>query len=146
MIDNNIHIDKDPELPEFFADARRNHGGQTVPANFFEQFEKKMNAVIDAEELVKNAAPVVKMQPKWYEQKQNIIKIAAASVVILVAGLALQFDYIGHQLQDTQNGSSLAESNEFDFSDPELILPEDAEESYLASTNDYELYEYYCEI
>lgn len=146
MIDNNIHIDKEPELPEFFANARRNHGGQTVPADFFEQFEKKMNAVIDAEELVKNAAPVVKMQPKWYMQKQSLIKIAAVAVLVLVVGVALQFDYIGHQLQGNQNVTNLAESNEFDLSDPELILPEDAEDSYLASTNDYELYEYYCEI
>ena len=48
MKDNKLHIFmEDPELPKQLKDARRNHGGMTVPEDFFAQFERKMNAVID---------------------------------------------------------------------------------------------------
>ena len=50
MKDNKLHIFmEDPELPKQLKDARRNHGGMTVPEDFFAQFERKMNAVIDAD-------------------------------------------------------------------------------------------------
>lgn len=148
MAENTIHIDKDPQLPEIFTNAKRNHGGQTVPTDFFEQFEKKMNAVIDAEMMVKEVEKKAETpQIQWYRQRRTWMSIAASFALIVVVGIAMHVDHIGHKLQNTQQIDQFAESyEEFDLNDPELELPEMVEESYLATTNDYELYEYYCEI
>lgn len=148
MAEKTIHIDKDPQLPEFFSNSKRNHGGQTVPTDFFEQFEKKMNAVIDAEMMVKETEKKVETpQIQWYRQRRTWMSMAASFALILVIGLAMHVDHIGHKLQDVQQVDQFANSNEmFDLDDPNLELPEMVEESYLATTNDYELYEFYCEI
>ena len=148
MADNNINIQQDPQLPEFFADARRNNGGQTVPQDFFAQFEKKMNAAIDADILLKEAEKRAQQpQIKWYRQKRAWMSMAASFALIVVLGIAMQFDSLGHKLTGTtHNSNNVAELQvevEDEFLDDVL---EEVEETYLASTNDYELYEYYCEI
>lgn len=148
MAENTIHIDKDPQLPEIFTNAKRNHGGQIVPTDFFEQFEKKMNAVIDAEMMIKEVEKKAEIpQIQWYRQRRTWMSIAASFALIVVVGIAMHVDHIGHKLQNTQQIDQFAETyEEFDLNDPELELPDMVEESYLATTNDYELYEYYCEI
>lgn len=148
MSEKTIHIEKDPQLPEMLRDAKRNHGGQTVPADFFAQFEKKMNAVIDADVLMKEAEKkVAQPQIQWYSKRRTWMGLAASFVLIIVVGAAMHFDRIGHLLQDQQDVSQLADVNEDEeFFDPDMELMDSVEDSYLASTNDYELYEYYCEI
>ena len=148
MSEKTIHIEKDPQLPEMLRDAKRNHGGQTVPADFFAQFEKKMNAVIDADVLMKEAEKkVAQPQIQWYRQRRTWMGLAASFVLIIVVGAAMHFDRIGHLLQDQQDVSQLADVNEDEeFFDPDMELMDSVEDSYLASINDYELYEYYCEI
>ena len=148
MSEKTIHIEKDPQLPEMLRDAKRNHGGQTVPADFFAQFEKKMNAAIDAHVLL-DAAEKKATQPQiqWYRQKRTILGLAASFVLILVLGIAFQFDRLGHKLSEdaTVNPTEMADAQ---YSDDEeyFDVPELVEDSYLATTNDYELYEYFCEI
>ena len=147
MTDKTIQIQTELQLPESFGDVRRNHGGQTVPQDFFAQFEKKMNASIDAQVLL-DAAEKKATQPQiqWYRQKRTILSLAASFVLILVLGIAFQFDRLGHMLNETaSNVSEIADvqfSDEIDFYD----IPEFVEESYLATTSDYELYEVFCDI
>lgn len=148
MSEKTIHIEKDPQLPEMLRDAKRNHGGQTVPADFFAQFEKKMNAVIDADVLMKETEKKVEMpQIQWYRQRRTWMGLAASFALIVVVGIAMHVDHMGHKLQQQQDVSQFAsvdEAEDFFDQDPEFM--DTVEESYLASTNDYELYEYYCEI
>ncbi len=148
MTDKTIQIQTELHLPESFGDVRRNHGGQTVPQDFFAQFEKKMNAAIDAQVLL-DAAEKKTTQPQiqWYRQKRTILSLAASFVLILVLGIAFQFDRLGHKLSEdaTVNPTEMADAQ---YSDDEeyFDVPELVEDSYLATTNDYELYEYFCEI
>lgn len=148
MSEKTIHIEKDPQLPEMLHDAKRNHGGQTVPADFFAQFEKKMNAVIDADVLMKETEKKVEMpQIQWYRQRRTWMGLAASFALIVVVGIAMHVDHMGHKLQQQQDVTQFAsveEAEDFFDQDPEFM--DTVEESYLASTNDYELYEYYCEI
>lgn len=148
MSEKTIHIEKDPQLPEMLRDAKRNHGGQTVPADFFAQFEKKMNAVIDADVLMKETEKKVEMpQIQWYRQRRTWMGLAASFALIVVVGIAMHVDHMGHKLQQQQDVTQFAsveEAEDFFDQDPEFM--DTVEESYLASTNDYELYEYYCEI
>lgn len=148
MSEKTIHIEKDLQLPEMLRDAKRNHGGQTVPADFFAQFEKKMNAVIDADVLMKETVKKVEMpQIQWYRQRRTWMGLAASFALIVVVGIAMHVDHMGHKLQQQQDVSQFAsvdEAEDFFDQDPEFM--DTVEESYLASTNDYELYEYYCEI
>lgn len=148
MSEKIIHIDKDPQLPEMLRDAKRNHGGQTVPADFFAQFEKKMNAVIDADVMKKEAEKKAEMpQIQWYRQRRTWMSLAASFVLIVVVGIAMHVDHVGHKLQNQQDVTQLANTNtDEDYIDSDMELMDSVEESYLASTNDYELYELYCEI
>lgn len=148
MADKTIHIQDDPKLPEAFENARRNHGGQTVPADFFAQFEKKINAAIDADMLVKEAEKKADQpQIQWYQQRRTWMSLAAGFVLIVVLGIALQFDRMGHKLSEVQTATQLAnvqQDNDMEELDAEML--EMAEDSYLTSTNDFELYEYYCDM
>lgn len=148
MSDKMIHIDKDPQLPEILRDAKRNHGGQTVPADFFAQFEKKMNAVIDADVMMKEAEKKAELpQIQWYRQRRTWMGLAASFALIVVVGIAMHVDNVGHKLQDQQDVTQFASvEDEMEFMEQDMELMDSVEESCLASTNDYELYEYYCEI
>lgn len=147
MADNTIHIQEEPKLPEAFENARRNHGGQTVPADFFAQFEKKMNAAIDADILLKEAEKKA-AEPKiqWYQSRRTWLGLAASFLIIVVLGIALQFDRIGHYLSESPEATQLANIQDAEEEDDFFDVPEMVEESYLASTNDFELYEYYCDV
>lgn len=127
----------DPELPKELKDARRNHGGMTVPDDFFTQFEQKMNAVIDADIQVKKATEtaakekgnVVSMRNRW-------TSIAAVAVVLLAIGMAFQFDWLGHKLTSEQEDIAANAEVEDDY-DP-------AEDVFYASLSDYEVYDMIC--
>lgn len=148
MTDKNIQIQSELRLPESFGDVRRNHGGQSVPQDFFSEFEKKMNAAIDAQILLdqaekKNSQPRI----QWYRQKRTWMSLAASFVLIVVLGIAFQFDRLGHILSDEAANNTTEVANTQYTDDEEFFdVPEVVEERYLATTNDYELYEFFCEI
>ena len=119
----------DPELPQVLKDARRNHGGMTVPDGFFAQFEQKMNAVIDAEVQMQQATAAAEKQAKVVPmQHRRWAGIAAAAVVLVAIGMAFQFDWLGNKLT---TGTDLTASVAEDAFDP-------AEDVFYASSlSDY---------
>ncbi|MBR5069410.1 MAG: hypothetical protein IKX25_08395 [Bacteroidales bacterium] len=149
MKDNKLHIImEDPELPKQLKDARRNHGGMTVPEDFFVQFERKMNAVIDAEIAAKEAekTPSIKgennqtvLRPKRW------IKVAAMVALVVAVGLALQFKWFGHSQIDSNNVNQLVSVEQLSGDEMEKIeIPEQIEDVLMVSTSDYDAYDIYC--
>lgn len=139
---------EDPELPKQLKDARRNHGGMTVPEDFFVQFERKMNAVIDAEIAAKEAekTPSIKgennqtvLRPKRW------IKVAAMVALVVAVGLALQFKWFGHSQIDSNNVNQLVSVEQLSGDEMEKIeIPEQIEDVLMVSTSDYDAYDIYC--
>ena len=136
---------EDPELPKQLKDARRNHGGMTVPEDFFAQFERKMNAVIDADIAAKEAEkkPSIKV-----ENQQSVlspkrwIKIAA---MVVAVGLAIQFKWFGQNQIDSNNVNQLVNIEQTSSEEMEKIeIPEQIEDVLMVSTNDYDAYDIYC--
>lgn len=137
---------QEPKLPEQLANARRNHGGMTVPEDFFSQFERKMNAVIDAAEEVQKAetAPVVQMRPAVVRPRR-IVQIAAT--VAIVAGIGIIYHASKFGLSQTDVPAtieSLAENQA--SSESEMELPEQVAEEMMASTSDYDVFDLYCDL
>lgn len=134
----NINI-ADPELPKAAREAARNHGGMTVPEGFFEQFERKMNAVIDAENLLHESQPAIQPVAKpsgTHSIGRSWIAAAAAVAVVLVVGIFYQFNRIEDKI--IQSGiMAEAESPE-----EELLNP--MEDVYYTSLSDYEVYDLIC--
>jgi len=148
MTDKKLYIEKDPELPDILRNAKRNHGGQTVPADFFSQFEKKMNAVIDAEVMLEKVdIKTNQTQYKWYKQHSTWLSIAASFALIVVIGISMHVDHVGHNLQETDQPAKIADfDGDFEEFENDTEFFDSVGDSYLANTNDYELYDYYCEI
>jgi len=145
--DNSKFSMQDPELPSALRDARRNHGGQTVPADFFAQFEQKMNAVIDAEQLVREAqGPVLVPETKTRVQKpRRWIGIAASVIVIVAVGIGWQLlqsspEAVPHSVDQFTDitRAGLVEQIE------NIELPDQIADEVLASASDYEIYDMYC--
>lgn len=142
---------EDPQLPAQLAHARRNHGGMTVPDDFFAQFERKMNAVIDAEQHVQQAgvesspadAPVVPISHGMWSGWRRYASIAAT--VVLVVGITLflrLFDTPANEQQVTSiDFSSFAalDVNAVDLSDQVV-------DEVLTAATDYDVFEYYCDL
>ena len=149
MKDNKLHIFmEDPELPKQLKDARRNHGGMTVPEDFFAQFERKMNAVIDAEIAAKEAekTPSIKV-----EHQQSVlrpkrwIKVAAMVALVVAVGLAIQFKWFGNSKIDSTDIKQLAGIEQMSSEEMEKIdVPEQVEDLLMVSTTDYDVYDIYC--
>lgn len=146
----NMQNIQDTELPIQFRDAKRNHGGQTVPADFFAQFEQKMNAVIDAEQLVREAqGPVLvpQTQPAAVVRPKRWLAIAASVVVVVAIGL-------GWQLLQPQPGTDSQGMTELSQVTREgllqqlenIELPEQVADEVLASGSDFEIYDMYCDL
>ena len=151
MKDNKLHIFmEDPELPKQLKDARRNHGGMTVPEDFFAQFERKMNAVIDADIAAKEAEkkPSIKV-----ENQQSVlspkrwIKVAAMVAMVVAVGLAIQFKWFGQNQIDSNNVNQLVNIEQMSSEEMEKIeIPEQIEDVLMVSTNDYDAYDIYCRL
>ena len=149
MKDNKLHIFmEDPELPKQLKDARRNHGGMTVPEDFFAQFERKMNAVIDADIAAKEAEkkPSIKV-----ENQQSVlsprrwIKVAAMVALVVAVGLAIQFKWFGNSKIDSNKINQLAGIEQMSSEEMEKIdVPEQVEDLLMVSTTDYDVYDIYC--
>ena len=149
MKDNKLHIFmEDPELPKQLKDARRNHGGMTVPEDFFVQFERKMNAVIDAEIAAKEAEKTPSIKGKTQQnvlRPKRWIKVAAMVALVVAVGLALQFKWFGHSQIDSNNVTQLVSVEQSMGDEMEKIeIPEQIEDVLMVSTSDYDAYDIYC--
>lgn len=125
----------DPELPEEVKKATQNHGGMTVPDDFFVQFERKMNAVIDAEVMKNqtnsdNRTAIFAGYRKWSA-------IAAAVLVVILIGAAFQFDWFTPS--DVNQPGLMANT---EYSEEEELNP--ATDIYYTSLSDYEVYDLIC--
>ena len=150
---------QDPQLPASLADARRNNGGMTVPDGFFEQFERKMNAVIDADVMLRQqnaAAPASEPQPAAtstpVSEPAPILRprrwtaIAAMVAIVVAVGLALQLDWFGSNgiEQPAVPVDGLMAESEEDV--PAIDLPEQLADEMESAASDYDVYEIYCEL
>lgn len=150
MMKDKLYLN-DPELPAKLQDARRNHGGMTVPEGFFADFEARMNAVIDAEaqqDKRQNEAPVVAMpQP----QKPAIggwgrwISVAATVVLVVALGITLQLWNSNTPDVTIVDGLATIEENS-QTADDAIELPDHVADEVLASVSDYEVFDLYCDI
>ncbi len=149
MKDNKLHIFmEDPELPKQLKDARRNHGGMKVPEDFFVQFERKMNAVIDAGIAVKEAekTPSIKVKPQQSVLRQNRwIRIASMVAMVVAVGLAIQFKWFGQNQIDSNNVNQLVNIEQMSGDELDKIeIPEQVEDVLLITSNDFDAYDIYC--
>lgn len=129
----------DPQLPREAQEAGKNHMGMTVPADFFQQFERKMNAVIDAEVNVERTHTINSQSPQKSVPQigRRWISIAAGVVVLAVIGMALQFNWFDTQIIEQQNLLVEAASSAEEELNP-------AEDIYYTSLSDYEVYDLIC--
>jgi hypothetical protein len=147
MKDNKLHIFmEDPELPKQLKDARRNHGGMTVPEGFFEQFERKMNAVIDADLAAKEKTPSIGVETQQpVLRPKRWIKVAAMVALVVAVGLAIQFKWFGNSKIDSNKINQLAGIEQMSSEEMEKIdVPEQVEDLLMVSTTDYDVYDIYC--
>lgn len=128
----------DPELPQIVKDASKNHGGMTVPENFFADFEQKMNKAIDAEANL-NIGTVLTTSRNTTSLSKRWSIAAAVVAVIAVIGVAFQFNWVENQLTEPENFiADVASEAE------EEINP--ADDIYYTSLSDYEVYDLICGI
>ena len=137
---------EDPELPKQLKDARRNHGGMTVPEGFFEQFERKMNAVIDADLAAKEKTPSIGVETQQSVLRpKRWIKVAAMVALVVAVGLAIQFKWFGNSKIDSNKINQLAGIEQMSSEEMEKIdVPEQVEDLLMVSTTDYDVYDIYC--
>ncbi len=118
-----------------FAENKRHQAGMTVPEGFFEQFQQQLENKIDVLEVVK-PAPVVEMP------KRNMplnFRWAIAACCTLVVGIGAYWLF-----QGTEAALPAAETTEVAALQNEAET--EMEEMIIRSVNDFELYEYYCEL
>lgn len=127
----------DPELPQVVKDASRNHGGMTVPKDFFSEFEKSMNEAIDAQSKVEIIPAPVSKSAALSHKRWAIA--AAAVAVIAVIGVAFQFNWVENQLTESQDIMANAVSSVEEELNP-------SEDIYYTSLSDYEVYDLICGI
>lgn len=146
MKDDNIQFNlQEPELPESLKDARRNHVGMTVPEDFFAQFEKKMNAVIDAEELTRKAAesPAIRRPETAVLRPKRWIAVAASVVVIVAVGITWQFNNQSVKIsEETIDGFAALAGEQIE----NIELPDQVADEVMASVSDYDVFDLYCDI
>ena len=110
----------------------------TVPEGFFEQFQQQLEAKIDTLEAVKPAAPVVEMPRRDNSTWLPRAAIAACAVLLVGVGLGVYL---------LSGGDPLATDIESQYAQKESVVDEsEMEDLMVGSVNDYELYEYYCEL
>lgn len=139
----------DPQLPSQFKDARRNNAGMTVPAGFFDQFERKMNAVIDAEVAAKQASeaqPVLRPQTTVLSWRKWA-SVAAAVVLVVGVSLALRSQQTGQTPAEDPLLSNVMAQTEETASEVEAIeLPEQVADELMACASDYDVFDLYFDI
>lgn len=123
-----------------FTNTKRQQAGMTVPEGFFENFQKDLEAKIDALEASKNnksQAPVVQMNTS---SRRFYRWIAAACVVFVVGFSFTLFNVEDSSLLNQDSGADqIAQTESVD----EIGEIEDL---VVGSISDYDLYDYYCEL
>lgn len=135
---------EEPQLPEKLKDARRNHGGMTVPNDFFEQFERKMNAVIDAAELKdKPADPEVSLPQVPVFNWRRWVSIAAAVIVLVALSLVIRSQQSAETPTDLQGLASFAQTID---TEEQFELPDHMADEIMAAASDFDVYDLYCDL
>lgn len=130
--------------------------GMTVPKGFFDEMERKINAQIDAQIQAKTTIkPAVQTEAPMIGRKSLLWRVAAVVSLVLVVGAAymgITGSLIGSQ-DDEQLakvrgaaavGTDLAETEVAE--DAEVFeLPEQVEQSMVASISDYDMYCLMCD-
>lgn len=144
MKDEKINLSLDePQLPKALSDARRNHGGMTVPDGFFTQFERKMNAVIDAEVMAhgqdaaaESPRPAVLNWRRW-------ASIAAAVVVVVALSLVVRMQNGSDASADSPSSlAALGEGNSAEAAE----VQDQIEDGVMAAVSDYDVFDLYCDL
>lgn len=131
--------------------------GMTVPTGFFDEMERKINAQIDAEVQCKTTTikPAVQTEAPMIGRKSMLWRVAAIVSLVLVVGLAymgmtgsLDFDQENEQIAKVRGaaavGTDMAEAVVEE--DPDVFeLPEQVEQSMMASISDYDMYCFMCD-
>lgn len=132
--------------------------GMTVPKGFFDEMERKINAQIDAEIQTKTTIKPAEPQPTVTPMiGRRSMAWRVAAIVTLVLGVGLLYMGMTGSLalgEDEEKlakvrgaaavGTDLAETEVAE--DAEVFeLPEQVEESMVASISDYEMYCLMCE-
>ena len=140
----------DPQLPSQLKDARRNNAGMTVPTDFFAQFERKMNAVIDADVTARQASepqPALRPQTTVFSWRKWV-SVAAAVVLIVGVSIALRSQQSGlNPADDPLLNNVMAQTVEAAEAEPETIeLPEQVADELMACDSDYDVFDLYFDI
>lgn len=121
---------------EFLATTERKTG-MTLPEGFFADFDKRMEAAIDAEEQKKLRVPVAdKEQQAEIGSSRRPLWIAVAACLLLAVCV---LPFMRSLDPDSANDSSDIAALAVDAMD------EEQEEYLFTSISDYEMYDYYCE-
>ena len=118
-----------------FPETKRQQAGMSVPDGFFEQFQQQLEAKIDTLEAVRQA-PVVEMPARSRWLKGWAIAACAMLIVGIGIGIGLM---TGDEPSATTTEQQMAQGENSDEEN-------EMEDMMLRSVNDFELYEYYCEL
>lgn len=135
---------QEPQLPTELQNARRNHGGMTVPDDFFAQFERKMNAVIDADEMAKKAESEVKMKSPAFNW-HRWVSVAASVVVVVAVSIYARISNSGESIPAPSSVASLVDDAESSLAD-EIVLPEQMADEVMSAASDYDVFDLYCDL
>ena len=118
-----------------FDEKKRTQAGMTVPEGFFDQFKQQMEAKIDTLEAIKQT-PVIEMPQK---NKFNLVRwaVAACAAVLLVFGIIAYY-----QIDNNAKLMKVDQVASNDSSDEDYNM----EDMVIRSVNDFELYEFYCDL
>lgn len=155
--DVNITL-QEPQLPRQLDNARRNHGGMTVPDDFFAQFERKMNAVIDADIALRQSQPEARKPELQVSEPQSeadasqpaspvigwtrYVSVAAAVVALVALTLFVRQQGVVDTPDVAPDQFAAAEPVEAPASEVQEAISEDV----IADASDYDIYEYYCDM
>lgn len=119
-----------------FDENKRHQAGMSVPVGFFEQFQQQLEAKIDTLEAVK-PAPIVEMPRRTYSMAT---RWAIAACCSLLVGIGIFVTLNNDETNATPSAVNASLANTQTEEEAEM------EEIIIRSVNDFELYDYYCEL
>lgn len=145
--DKNYLSLEDPKLPEQLNDARRNNAGMTVPADFFAQFERKMNAVIDAAEEARKVQPEpVQLRPKTSARRW--LSVAALALAVIAASVFLFFGAAEGTVTEADPSALSLASADAAAADATVVeaAAELVADEMTVTASDYDIFDLYCDL
>lgn len=116
-----------------FEGKIKGHAGMTMPENFFAEFDKQLEAKLDALEKLQTTT----QQPTIGQSKRNwlqYVSVAACAIALVAVGLFVQ--NLDSNTQAEVEALQLAETENDETSLDEEML--------IGTLSDLDLYEYYC--